>query len=240
MTASMLEKIGLLLPKAMNARLKLYYRYFAMLVSGANTAAKIVIGKTTRVFHRPKLPRAGEGILINLGCGQSSHSKFINIDGLPYPHVHFVHRIDRLPMFSDNSVDLIYASHCLEHFKYRDIGRVLNEWIRVLKPGGLLRLSVPDFDKLAAIYSDTGNPDDIVEQVMGGQDNRYNYHYVLFNKFNLTQQLVKAGCTGVQEWVSGSDDLTTFSDFSTYQKEINGKKYEISLNLEARKIFSDK
>ena len=113
----------------------------------------------------------------------------------------------------------------LEHFKYRNIDRVLSEWARVLKPGGVLRLSVPDFDKLLVIYSDTRNPDDFIEQLMGGQNNRYNFHYVLFNKTNLVNYLARAGFVDIQEWIPGSNDLTTFGDFSVYQKEI--KRHEI-------------
>ena len=40
----------------------------------------------------------------------------------------------------------------LEHFKRRDVTRVLEEWRRVLKPGGTLRISVPDFAAVCGIY----------------------------------------------------------------------------------------
>jgi predicted SAM-dependent methyltransferase len=112
---------------------------------------------------------------------------------------------------------------------------VLREWARVLRPGGTLRLSVPDYDKLAAIYADTGDPDDIVEQLMGGQDNRYNYHYAVFNRRNLTKYLAQAGCVEIREWTPGTDELTTFDDFSVWHKKIGDREYPISLNLEARK-----
>lgn len=231
----MFRKIISLLPKSVKTMLKPYFDFFSLLASRSKSMAKIAFGKAIRVVQRPKFPCQDQGVFLNLGCGMTNHPKFINVDGFPYPHVHFVHRIDRLPMFVDSSVDLIYASHCLEHFEYRHISEVLREWIRVLKPGGCIRLSVPDFDKLVAIYSDTGNPDDIVEQIMGGQDSPYNFHYVLFNKKNLASYLIQAGFTDIHEWVPGSNDLTTFSDFSVYQKHTNGNKYEISLNLEARK-----
>ena len=228
----MLEKIRSMLPKSVKARMRPYYKF----LSGSVSLVKIGISKAIRVVHRPKMPNSEKGVFVNLGCGMTCHPEFINVDGLPHPHVHFVHRIDRLPMFADSSVDLIYASHCLEHFRYQHIDKVLSEWARVIKSGGLLRLSVPDFDKLLAIYNATGNPDDIVAQVMGGQENRYNFHYVLFNKKNLTDYLIRAGFADIHEWVPGSSDLTTFSDFSVYQKDIRGNKYEISLNIEARKI----
>ena len=176
-----------------------------------------------------------EVVLVNLGCGLTNHPMFINIDGYPHPHVHYINRIDRLNMFDDSSVDLIYASHCLEHFKYGEIDRVLGEWCRALKSGGTLRLSVPDFDKLVNIFNDTGDPDDIIGQLMGGQNNKYNFHYVTFNRKNLTNYLVRSGFVNIKEWVTGSNELTTFDDFSIYQKVVKGRKYPVSLNLEAKK-----
>ena len=49
----------------------------------------------------------------------------------------------RLP-FKDNTFDLIYASHVLEHIPWYMTEQVLKEWVRVLKPGGWLEVWVPD------------------------------------------------------------------------------------------------
>lgn len=182
-------------------------------------------------------PVQAEGRLnLHLGCGEVDHKQFINIDGYPFPHVHYVQSIDKLPQFDNNSVDLIYASHCLEHFKYGQIEVVLQEWYRVLKKGAVLRLSVPDFDKLVEIYKIHNNdPDVILPQLMGGQNNRYNFHYTVFNNINLTNLLKSVGFLHIQEWQPGTSDLMTFNDFSIYKKDIAGKLYEISLNIEAVK-----
>lgn len=228
--------IRFIYPLSIKLELKRQHERALNFIEGYKTKIKVIFRVAAKTIHRPPLPQRVEGVYLNLGCGKTDHPKFINIDSFPHPHVHFVHRIDQLPMFSANSVDLIYASHCLEHFKYRSIGLILDEWIRVLKHGGVLRLSVPDFDKLALIYQDTGDPDDIVEQIMGGQNNRYNFHYAIFNKMNLTKHLLRAGFTDIREWTPGESDLTTFLDFSVWQKGVATKKYSISLNIEARKL----
>lgn len=232
---TIVKKTAALLPRPARKKLNLYYSWTAAIVNNLGENVAILFGKLKRMLFPLEMPVMEEGVLLNLGCGRTDHPKFVNIDGFPHNHVHFVNRIDRLSMFNDESVDLIYASHCLEHFKYRDTGRVLLEWSRVLKKGGILRLSVPDFDKLLAIYADTGSPDDIVEQLMGGQDNRYNFHYVVFNKRNLADHLEESGFENIREWEPGSSDLATFDDFSVYQKVVKGKNYPVSLNLEARK-----
>lgn len=61
---------------------------------------------------------------------------------------------DPLP-FEDNSVDVIFTSHTLEHILPQRLGFVLDEFCRVLKPaaqGGLLRILVPDIAKAVAAY----------------------------------------------------------------------------------------
>jgi predicted SAM-dependent methyltransferase len=179
---------------------------------------------------------AGGKLNLHLGCGRVDHKEFINIDGYPFPHVHYAQVIDKLPQFDDQSVDLIYASHCLEHFKYHDTHRVLSEWHRVLRKGAVLRISVPDFDRLLDIYHANNNdPDVILPQLMGGQNNKYNFHYTAFNELNLTRMLKAAGFREVRLWQPGSGPLTTFPDFSTYKKEVGGRLYEVSLNIEALK-----
>lgn len=232
---SFVNVMGSILPEGTRDFLRAGFRRLKPFVKSTGDLKRTWLDRLDRFIHRPKIPENRGEVFLNLGCGTTNHPRFINVDGYPYRHVHYVHRIDRLPMFPENTVDLIYASHCLEHFRYLETERVLREWLRVLKPGGVIRLSVPDLDRLLEIYRDTGNPDDIVAQLMGGQNNRYNFHYVLFNRKNLSELLIRAGCDDVHEWVPGSDDLTTFEDFSVYKKDVLGKFYEVSLNLEARK-----
>ncbi|HLC77866.1 MAG TPA: methyltransferase domain-containing protein [Candidatus Nanoarchaeia archaeon] len=91
-------------------------------------------------------------IKLNLGCGWRDFGRdWIHIDGGIYPHVEH-HEITKLP-YEDKSVDLIYASHVFEYFDREDGKKVLEEWYRVLKEGGILRVAVPDFEIMANLYS---------------------------------------------------------------------------------------
>jgi SAM-dependent methyltransferase len=198
---------------------------------------KTVYGKIIRQIIRPSFPKLEEGKLyLHLGCGGVNHDKFVNIDGLPAPHIHYIRSIDDLSPFKDNTVDLIYAAHCLEHFSHRKTSTVLAEWFRVLKPGGILRLSVPDFDALYEIYKESGKEiDSILEVLMAKQDYKYNFHMTVFNQSSLERVLKNVGFQEVRQWQPNSCDLTTFPDFSIHKIPANQKYYPISLNLEATK-----
>lgn len=218
--------------------IKLFLQKVVSIFSPVRESLWVTNEKFIRVFVRPALPNSTKfGTNIHLGCGSINHEAFINVDGFPFPHVHYIRDIRDLSVFDDNSVDLIYASHCLEHFYYAEILSVLKEWQRVLKKGGILRISVPDLDLLLKIYYDNEiNPDYIIPQLLGGQNNKYNFHYMVFNKNNLTIKLDEAGFSNIKRWTPNSSPMTTFNDFSGYLKDVNGKKYPVSLNLEAKKI----
>lgn len=195
---------------------------------------RTIKGKCTRYLFRPRLP-AGE-VNLHLGCGAIQHPRFINIDGMPGGHIHFIRDIDNLSIFKTGSVDLIYASHCLEHFSHLALPAVIAEWHRVLKKGGTLRLSVPDFDLLLDIYRANGDAiESVVGILMGGQDYRYNFHMSLFNRDYLQKLLDAAGFARVEPWQPGSCELTTFDDWSNRQFLYRGCEYPVSLNLQGIK-----
>jgi predicted SAM-dependent methyltransferase len=139
-------------------------------------------------------------------------------------------------MFRTDSVDLVYACHCLEHFPIAAVPRVLREWRRVLRPGGTLRLSVPDFDALVDGYLAGGRDVGTVEYpLLGGQSDRRDFHRAVFNRRRLTSLLEGAGFVGVAGWEPGASRLTTFDDWSGRTLDLGGGPRRVSLNLEARK-----
>lgn len=83
---------------------------------------------------------------INYGCGKNKLEGFVNIDieATCNPDVVCDARFEPLP-YSD--VELIVAFHVIEHVEYAHQGKVLDQFARVLKSGGRLVLSYPDFEK---------------------------------------------------------------------------------------------
>jgi SAM-dependent methyltransferase len=66
---------------------------------------------------------------------------------------------------ASGSVDAIYSSHMIEHLDRREARRFLAECRRVLKPGGILRLVVPDVRVTINDYMTKGNADVFVEHL---------------------------------------------------------------------------
>ncbi len=118
-------------------------------------------------------------VKVNLGCGPVGKDDWINLD---WGVLAFLHRYrfletillklnllpkgynvkwpgnlrlhncrKRLP-FSDDSVDYVYTSHFLEHFKRFEARSILAECYRILRKGGVIRVTLPDLEILAKKY----------------------------------------------------------------------------------------
>lgn len=187
-------------------------------------------------FFREKLPRNKDGkVYLNVGSGANTSPEFINIDAIPFPKTHLVADIQNLSTFPSESVDMIYASHVLEHIPRGKLEQTLLEWNRVLKRGGVLRFGVPDFDSLIAIYKESGNNvEKIVSQLMG-EDGEYDDHHTIWNRSFAEKVLRKTGFGEVREWDPKTADRHAFNDKTSRFYEEGGKSIAISLNLEAVK-----
>lgn len=190
-----------------------------------------------REIFPPKLPKNPNGkVYIHLGCGPINAQGFINIDLKPYSHIHYIQDVETLSMFPDESADLIYASHVLEHISHSKLSEVLKEWHRVLKRGGILRLSVPDFEKIINIYlSEEKDIKSIIGPLMGGQDNAYNFHKSVFNENYLRELLLLSGFKEVRHWKPENVKLHSFEDWASRPIKVKTREYLISLNIEALK-----
>jgi predicted SAM-dependent methyltransferase len=174
---------------------------------------------------------------LHLGCGKVYIPSFVHIDLMDYDHIDFKHSIDKLPMFEDNSVDLIYACHVLEHFKRNEIDDVLKEWFRVLKPGGTLRISVPGFEEIIAIYAKYKDLNLVLGPLMGGQTYIYNFHYMAFDFSNLSKSLREVGFKKTERYDWRTTEHADTDDYSQayipHMDKENGMP--VSLNIEAVK-----
>lgn len=174
---------------------------------------------------------------LHIGCGYKYIPGFIHIDARKLPHVDYVTSADKLDMFQDNSVDLIYNCHILEHFERNDIEKVLEEWYRVLKPGGILRTAVPDFQKLVKVYLKYQDLNLIIGPLYGRQDYSENFHYTVFDFSTLEALLRRVGFCKVYRYDWRKTIHKDYDDYSqAYIPHMDKEKgILISLNVEAVK-----
>jgi predicted SAM-dependent methyltransferase len=131
---------------------------------------------------------------LHLGCGKRDFGEgWVNIDRADFPHVHY-HDITELP-FDNCSVEYIYASHVLEYFDQFEVIEVLKEWHRVLKPGGVLRVAVPDFTQVVTLYNQDYPLNTFLGLLYGrmksGED--MIYHRMVYDYTTLRNFLMNAG-----------------------------------------------
>jgi SAM-dependent methyltransferase len=97
--------------------------------------------------------------------------------------------------FPDASFECVFASHLLEHLHPDVAERCLSEVRRVLEPGGILRLAVPDLDQMVAAY-DPADPDRFVwgiYQGRGRRSKRTARHWWHYNAGSLSRLLSQSG-----------------------------------------------
>ncbi len=104
----------------------------------------------------------------------------------------------------DNHADEIRCSHALEHFGHRVSEGVLREWVRVLKPGGLLKIAVPDLEYIATSYL-SGAPGQYNGWLYGGQVDQNDIHGAAFDFDSLSAMMRRAGLVGLHKWVGEGD-----------------------------------
>lgn len=84
-------------------------------------------------------------IKLNLGCVSRFHLDWINVYFTSTVRDVIVANLCKGIPFPDQTFDIVYHSHLLEHFSKSDAAGFVNECHRVLRPGGIIRVVVPDF-----------------------------------------------------------------------------------------------
>jgi len=89
---------------------------------------------------------------VNLGCGRRFGEEWINFDLVStHPLVRAADLSKGIPL-SDGVADLVYHSAVLEHIRPEHVPGFLRECGRVLRSGGILRIGVPDFERICREY----------------------------------------------------------------------------------------
>ena len=176
---------------------------------------------------------------LNIGCGWRDFGKgWVHIDGGSYEH------LDSDDIFvteyKNNSVDLIYASHFIEYLDREEVVPLLERWKEVLKPNGVMRLAVPNFEVYANLYSSGEYPLDNFLGVLYGKmpmGDETIYHKTVYDFHSLKSLLKNIGMREIKKYNWEETSHSEFDDHSQaylpHMDKENGTS--MSLNMECRK-----
>jgi len=136
------------------------------------------MSRTTIPIRNPEPPQR-----LNVGCGRRYHSDWTNLDlDSDDPSV-IRHDVTRGIPFDECVFESVYHSHILEHLNPDQGLQLIGECFRVLKPGGVLRMVVPDLERIARLYLETHE-----QAWTGDEDSSVDYNWM---KLELLDQLVR-------------------------------------------------
>lgn len=163
---------------------------------------------------------------LNLGAGRNPLPGYLNIDigyktedtsdfGGPVEPRTVRAEVYPLPdLLKEKGVTEIRASHVLEHLPWHDTMDVLKEWVSLLKPGGVLKIAVPDFEWIARQYlaevdEDREREPRLTAYLMGAQTDENDYHKAIFDARGLKRGMEAAGLVDVCRWEGDNGDCST-------------------------------
>lgn len=135
---------------------------------------------------------------LNLGAGDSPIEGYDNSFDLKHGKKAFPLDVE------DASCDEIRASHILEHFGHRVTEKILQHWVSKLKPGGLIKIAVPDLEIIARKFVD-GESGQFQGWIYGGHVDQNDIHGAGFSFDSLSAMMRRAGLVGVHFWPGDED-----------------------------------
>ena len=106
----------------------------------------------------------------------------------------FVHHNAEFGMpLSDNTADFVYSSHMLEHLYPETAERLVREVHRVLKPGGVFRVCVPDLEIAVSRYHNADRAAFLAYFFPNDKRNEFGRHRYMYDYWMLDRMLVSAG-----------------------------------------------
>jgi SAM-dependent methyltransferase len=126
-------------------------------------------------------------------AGRLSDERWAAYRAGTFRQLHYLDLTQPLP-FADGVFEAAFGSHVLEHLTPGEAEGVLRELHRVLRPGGIVRISVPDLDRVIAEY-DPSSPDEFLFGMWQGRERSTSRHrhWWLYNERSLANLLAATG-----------------------------------------------
>jgi len=139
-------------------------------------------------------------IRYSVGCGKRNWPGWVSIDGANFPHI-MDHDVS-LKFQPNNYIGLLYSSHLIAYFDRDQAKQLLSTWFDKIKPGGVLEIATPDFDRLIELYH-CGLP---IANILGPlygkmpMGNETIYHKTAWDYPSLEALLYEIGFRGIERY----------------------------------------
>jgi len=183
------------------------------------------------------LNKDNKPLKLHLGCYDRKIGGFINVDIRPEVNPDLVDNVFKLEKIENNSVDLIYVCHVLEHGNYEESENALKRWYEILKPGGILRVAVPDMEACFAHYFYHKNLEFLNSALWGSQKHPYDMHKNGWDFNKLKKDLTSVGFRDINRYDWRTTEHFYVDDYSqAYYPHMDKESGKLlSLNVEATK-----
>ena len=164
--------------------------------------------------------------------------------------IRYADAVKHIP-YGDGSVSVIYSSHMLEHLDRTEARRFMQECRRVLEPGGILRIAVPDLLPLARVYLAGGSADAFLSScvlelekprglaarvhnfIFGGRE-----HHWMYDGASLSRLMVDAGFTDTKVLEAGKTTIPNPGQLNLREREsesvyVEGRKAELRIQCQS-------
>lgn len=134
--------------------------------------------------------------------------------------------------YPDASCDAIYSSHMLEHLDRNVAGSFLSEAFRLLRPGGVIRISVPDLKKLVRAYESTDDADAFMKKMYVCIESPrslleraklaiigFRHHQWMYDGASLSRMLESQGFEDVAVLPPGKTNIANPGALNLYERE---------------------
>ncbi|MSU78870.1 MAG: methyltransferase domain-containing protein [Gemmataceae bacterium] len=142
--------------------------------------------------------------LLNLGCGRRFHTDWTNLDLHPCDPAVAPWDVHQPLPFADGSFDTVYHSHLLEHLPADCALGFLRECRRVLTPGGIMRIAVPDLEAIVQLYLKA-----IHEAWDGNRESMRNHRWLVTELYDQTTRETPGGTIAKQ--ANGQEPFSTLA-----------------------------
>jgi len=192
---------------------------------------------------------------LQLGTGSDARDGWLNTDIHQFPGARGIVYLDARKRFPlpDESFDLVYSEHMIEHLTYAEGLHCLRECRRVLRRGGRIRVATPSLERLGSLYSreltdvqrryiawavENVVEDDEVGELPGYVVNNFFRawgHRFIYDEATLRLALEHAGFADIQEFPVGESNDEGLAGLESHLAETPDLNAYETIALEARR-----